>query len=343
MILALAQAPLSPETIKRLKGLGAPVAFWFVEDYRTLKYWSAVAPHYDYFFCIQKGRFLDELQKAGAPYAAYLPQAADEWTHCPLTLSAEDMAKYGADISFMGAGYPNRQKFFAGLLDTPLKIWGTEWNLATPLGARVVNANRRLAPEEYVKIFSASRINLNLHSSLTYPGVDPVGDFLNPRVFEIAACGGFQLVDEREYLPEMYDVGREIVTYRSLDDLRGKIDHYLKSPDERSAIAEAGMRRTLAEHTFTHRMARLVNTVFAREADRIERARQARRSANDVDAMMERAGDDPELAAFLERFRGQGRLSLAKVMEAIERGEGPLTRPEAIFVMIDQILTQGRS
>ncbi|HCG72679.1 MAG TPA: hypothetical protein DE038_05175, partial [Nitrospina sp.] len=40
MILALAQAPLTPEAINRLKELEIPVTFWFVEDFRTLPYWK---------------------------------------------------------------------------------------------------------------------------------------------------------------------------------------------------------------------------------------------------------------------------------------------------------------
>lgn len=30
-------------------------------------------------------------------------------------------------------------------------------------------------------------------------GVEPYGDFVNPRTFESAACGAFQLVDSRVF------------------------------------------------------------------------------------------------------------------------------------------------
>ncbi len=338
IILSIAQAPLAPENINRLKDLGVPVVFWFVEDYRTLSYWKIVAPHYDYFFCIQKGNFLNKLDRAGAPYAGYLPQAADPQVHRPYSLTDEEKAKYEAVISFMGAGYPNRRQFFPGLLDTPLKIWGTEWDLSTPIGQRVVNGNVRLEPEEYVKIFNASQINLNLHSSVTHPGVDPIGDFANPRTFEIAACGGFQIVDTRDDMPEMFEIGREIVTFSNIDDLREKIDYYLNHPGERKEIAEAGKRRVLSEHTFVHRMARMINIVAERDDRKIETARGRRRSVNDVDEIIRRA-DKPELVEFLGQFKGEGRLSLPKVMEAIAKGEGDITRPEAIFMIIDQILS----
>lgn len=340
LILALAQAPLTGPHLERLKALGVPLAFWFVEDFRTLKYWPRVAPHYDYFFCIQKGEFIERLAAAGSPFASYLPQAADPSVHRPLDLTAAEREQYGAPVSFMGAGYPNRRKFFERLLDTPLALWGTEWDLATPLGRRVRNANRRLAPEEYVKIFNATAVNLNLHSSLTSEGVDPVGDFLNPRVFEIAACGAFQLVDRRRALGEMFEEGNEIVSFGDVDELRGKLAHYLARPEERAAIAAAGRRRVLAGHTFAHRLAKMINIIAGRDDARIEAARARRRGVNDVDGMIARSGK-PELAAFLSQFAGKGNLKLAAVTESIAKGHGPLSRPEALFVIIDQLLTQG--
>jgi len=342
IIIALAQAPLRPEMITRLKKLGPPVVFWFVEDYRTISYWRSVAPCYDYFFCIQKGDFFDLLAEAGARRPGYLPVAADHFVHRPLVLDSQEMEKYGSDLSFMGAGYPNRRSFFAGLLEYPLVIWGTEWNLDSLVGHRVKNANRRLDPEEYVKIFNATSININLHSSVTHHGVDPIGDFVNPRTFEIAACGGFELVDTRTHLPEVFDIGRQIVTFSDIDDLRDKLDHYMKHPEQRARIAEAGRRRVLGEHTFVHRMARMINIVSELEEGRIESNRSRGDSINRIDSMIERT-DNAELAEFLGKFRGDGALSLARVMESIEKGEGALTRPEQIFVMLDQVLTGGRS
>ncbi len=339
IILVLAQAPLSPALVGRIKALGAPVVFWFVENYRALPYWKSVAPHYDYFFGIQKGEFLDELVKAGAPYCGYLPQAADQTIHRPLKLSPEEKEKYGSRISFMGAGYPNRRKFFASLLDLPMKLWGTEWDLSTPLGRRVQNGNRRLQPQEYIKIFNASQINLNLHSSLTSEGVDPMADFINPRTFEVAACGAFQLVDRRDDLDEMFKVGEEIIAFNDADDLREKIGFYLDHPNQREAIAKAGMKRTLKEHTFTHRMARMMAIVLGRDGQRIDQARVKARGKNNVNDMIERT-KNRELKTFLEKFRKDGKLKLGEVMSQIAKGEGELTRPEAIFVMIDQILSQ---
>ena len=104
MILSIAQAPLGPDAIKNLKLLDVPVAFWFVEDFRTLTYWKDIASSYDYFFTIQRGKFFDQLKSIGVDNFYYLPQACLPGVHRKINLSFTEMKKYSADVSFMGSG-----------------------------------------------------------------------------------------------------------------------------------------------------------------------------------------------------------------------------------------------
>jgi spore maturation protein CgeB len=75
------------------------------------------------------------------------------------------------------------------------------------------------------------------------------------RNFEIPGCGGFVLSGEVCGIEEYYTPGSEVVTFRNTRGLIEKIRHYLSHEAERAAIAEAGRRRTLAEHTYAHRFA----------------------------------------------------------------------------------------
>ena len=50
LVLALAQAPLGRQTLRRLRADGVPTAMWFVEDYALFTYWRSFAPLYDFFF-----------------------------------------------------------------------------------------------------------------------------------------------------------------------------------------------------------------------------------------------------------------------------------------------------
>ncbi len=203
MVLAMAQAPLNHQALKRLRRDGVTTAMWFVEDFRLFTYWKSFAPFYDIFAVIQKEPFLSELAEIGQPNGLYLPLAADQNFHKPLDLTSIEKRKFGSDISFMGAGYANRRVAFRELVTHDFKIWGTEWDDDHVLERLVQMKGARVSPEECVKIFNATKINLNLHSSVQAKELVTFGDFINPRTFELAACGSFQLVDKRTLLMEL--------------------------------------------------------------------------------------------------------------------------------------------
>ena len=62
-------------------------------------------------------------------------------------------------------------------------------------------------------------------------------------------------------LPEMFEAGTEILAYRSADECRDLVEYYLSHDAERQAIAGAGQRRTLREHTYYQRMQELVDII----------------------------------------------------------------------------------
>ncbi len=224
MVIGLAQSPFAVSAFERLKKMKIPVAFWYVEDFRTLPYWRTYAPLFDYFFTIQHGEFSHYLDQLNANHY-YLPQGCLPSFHKPISLCDSEKKIYGSDLSFVGAGYYNRKIFLKKLVDYDFKIWGTAWDIIPPLDVKIQQGGRWVSEEESRKIYNASQINLNLHSSSYHKGINRQGDFLNPRTYEIAAMDAFQLVDERQYLPEQFIPGVEIETFTSLEELRGKIDH----------------------------------------------------------------------------------------------------------------------
>jgi spore maturation protein CgeB len=340
LILALAQAPLTPDAIQKLKALQVPVAFWFVEDFRTLPYWKDVAASYDHFFTIQQGEAIEQLQAHGAKNVHYLPQGCFADVHRPLELTPEERKAFGADLSFMGAAYYNRRKTFPRLLDHDFKIWGTGWELESSIGQRVQNDNKRVSAEESVKIYNGAKIHLNLHSSTFHESINPEGDFVNPRTFEIPACGGFQLVDERSELHDLLRAGEEIITFSSVADLREKIAYYLTHEEERAVIAKKGRQRVLSEHTMEHRMTELLIHIFADRVESLERRLAERKDPLDI--LIEQAGENTELAEFLEPFRGTREFSLKTVMDHIAKGEGALTKTETLMLMVNQLVHEGK-
>ncbi len=336
LLFALAQAPLTERSLVKLRSAGIPTAFWFVEDFRVMNYWQRVAPVYDYFFTIQRGPFLDMLESAGARNAAYLPLAASVDTHRAIQLGRDEMDLYGSDVSFVGAGYSNRRSFFEGLIDFDFKIWGNEWDLASPLGRCIQRSGARIDTEETVKIFNATKINVNLHSSSYHSGVNPYGDFVNPRTFEIAACEGFQLVDRRSEMSELFTIGEEIVCFEDIGDLRRKIRYYLDNPEERRRIARKGCDRVRRDHTYELRMKSMLDFLFRRGYE-LPPCSHARR---DVSLLVKEAGRESALGSYLARFSSKGKVGLDDIVEDIRSGEGALSDVERIFLLMDSLRRQ---
>ena len=262
LVLCLAQAPLGRSALQRLRKNGVPTAMWFVEDFQLFTYWRAFAPYYDLFAVIQKEPFFSELARIGVSNVLYLPLAASPSFHRPLDLSADERREFGAPLSFLGAGYPNRRRAFLRFRDSGMKLWGTEWDDEPGLAPMLQRNGARISPEDAVRIFNATDINLNLHSSVNADTLVSGGDFVNPRTFEIAACGAFQLVDRRSLMPELFS-DDELAVFDSMDELAALATRFAAAPDERRAYAERGRARVLAGHTYAARMRTLLD--FAKE------------------------------------------------------------------------------
>lgn len=334
LVLAIAQAPLSLAVLQHLRKKKFLTAMWFVENYRHLTYWQQLAAGYDYWFVIQQGDCLDALKRAGAAHAHYLPMAADPTVHHPMTLSAAEQQEYGADVSFVGAGYANRRALLPQWIsqEWTMKLWGNEWDGAEALAGVLQRNGGRIDTDTCMKVFNATAVNVNLHSC-SGTGLDPQADFVNPRTFELAACGAFQLVDDRSLLPDLL-TSDEVVSFRRSDDVPRLIRTWLTDTDGRRSHAEAARRRVLREHTYRHRLQELLATVGFSQPDRIGSIlRGDRLSAG----LKKRAASVPELLPLLNRFPSGQRVELKDLAADIRtRAAGrKLAREELLVLMID--------
>ncbi len=256
-VIALAQAPISRNALARLQKMGIPTAMWFVEDHKVFTYWRAFAPLYNVFAIIQKEPFISELAAIGQKNALYLPMAALPSFHAPKELSLEEKKTYGSDISFLGAGYPNRRVAFRTLAHRDFKIWGSEWDGASMLAKLVQQNGARISAEDSVTIYNATKININLHSSIQSNELVSGGDFVNPRTFELAAIGAFQVVDRRSLMSELFNDDM-LGLFDSIEEMHEKIDYYLKNEQERAIMAKSARLHVLENHTYEHRMQSLL-------------------------------------------------------------------------------------
>lgn len=328
LVFALAQSPVDRPLLKALKGEVPLVAYWFVEDFQVLTYWQELAPEVDVFFTLQQEPFFSELKNRGVKNYACLPLAADLEAYHPLELNPKEKRRFGSALSFVGAGYYNRRQFFQGLTDFDFKVWGSEWDLNSPLGPCIQDRAARVSEEDSNKIFNASRINLNLHSSPFHAGVNPQGDYVNPRVFDLGASGAFQLVDRRSQLPEFFIPDKEVAVFTSLAEAREKISYYLAHEDERRAMAAAARERVLKEHTYARRLAGALEIIQDLHPGVLPRRRQQESAAPLLQSCF--PADHP-VQALLDALPEGAPRDLNGLVSRIKESEEPLTEPEAIL------------
>ncbi len=90
---------------------------------------------------------------------------------------------------------------------------------------------------EMPKVFCLSKINLNISLKSIRTGM-PL------RILDILGAGGFLITNYQEDLDHYYTNGRDLIMYKSIDQLPDIIDYYLSHEAERQAIAANGYGRT---------------------------------------------------------------------------------------------------
>jgi ubiquinone/menaquinone biosynthesis C-methylase UbiE len=93
-----------------------------------------------------------------------------------------------------------------------------------------------------------SKITINRHHEIAENFAN------NMRLFEATGCGALLITDYKDNLNELFEIGKEVVAYRSAEECVALIKYYQAHPDEAAAIAKAGQERTLRDHTYTIRM-----------------------------------------------------------------------------------------
>jgi len=133
----------------------------------------------------------------------------------------------------------------------PIEFWGRgsgDW----PVGSPIRTGHRGEAwGLDMLRVLAGARIALNRHGDVAE------GFANNMRLYEATGVGTLLVTDEGKNLPDLFDPGREVVTYSDADDLVEKIRYYLEHEEERAAIARAGQERTLRDHTYAVRMREL--------------------------------------------------------------------------------------
>lgn len=253
------------ETLKEIKSLTASIA-WFADDYwRFWNYSKHYSPYYTWIVTTYS-KAAEWYKKAGFDNVLLSQWACDTNFYKPIDIEKD------IDVSFVGQYKPPRAKVIKALEKAGIKVvaYGFGW------------PNGKISQEDMIKLFSRSKINLNLNvrPGLLNPKViariflkasinkiKPDFHFLDnfrtylhfpilhthARPFELAGCKAFVISGFSEDIPAAYKENEEMAFYYSIQDLIDKIRYYLAHDEERERIAKAGYERTLRDHTYQKR------------------------------------------------------------------------------------------
>ncbi len=162
--------------------------------------------------------------------------------------------------------------------------------------------------------------------------INPNGDFLNPRVYEILACGGFQLVDRRRYMEGIFEDGKDLVVFDTVDDLRKKIKYYLANEEERLSIAAHGRETVVKNHTYERRIREMMNIILMGSYDQIKSKLETRR--HNIAELLKETEGNKELHDLIMKFSDKKSLSIREMVERIKSEKGRLSKSEAMILML---------
>jgi spore maturation protein CgeB len=248
---------ITARTVKVLKSQGICTVLWIIDAPLNFQPIIDVTPYYEHIFC-QGTEAIELLNHAGIKGAHWLPVACDPSQHKPVELSPKEKKHYGNDIVFVGSYYPNRAELFEKLTDFDLGIWGPGWEkLHSDSPLRRFLRGGQSKPEMWLRIYSASKIVLAAHyqdSEKRFPVYQA-----SPRIFEALACGTFVISDNQKDVFSLFKEGEDLARFIDSDDLIEKITYYLDCPIEREEMAQQGRREVLNNHTYVHRIEKLLS------------------------------------------------------------------------------------
>jgi len=169
-----------------------------------------------------------------APQGVHIPQGFTEPTH----------ASYKYPISFLGSHKLDRETIINRLRQSqlPITVFGQGW----PQAEWVSDPNA---------IFRASQINLGL--GLATPNLTTI----KGRDFECPGVGACYLTTYNWELTNWWDVGKEILCYRNVEELVEMFAWYRNRPGDCLKIAQAAWRRSVNEHTWDKRFRKIFREI----------------------------------------------------------------------------------
>lgn len=272
VLLGLKLERIDPQALQQLRRAGVFVALWSVDcfDGRVPAWVASQLPAVDLFLTTARG-MIGRYQALTSAPVRWVVEGVHLPAFPPLRLAPEMRAAYGSEVAFVGnvlhppvrdtALARHRLRVLRRIAERHrLKVWGPQGHARTARAWRDVPAPLIPWPAynaELVKVCQASDIVLGLNT------INTVELYFSNRTFLTLASGGFHLTHYVPGLEAMFENHRHLVWFDSDDECLSLIDHYLRRPRERQAIAREGRRWTRRRYGMTRQLSRILAMIEA--------------------------------------------------------------------------------
>ena len=242
---------LMPGAVARLRRDGARVAFWFPDHVANLGRQLMLLAPYDAIF-FKEPHIVDRLRATLDLPVYYLPQACNPRWHRPIVPGGTEPY-----LVLAGGMYPSRVRLLERLIakGIPLKLYGGKFpRWLTASSAREVHAGHHVFREDKARAFRSAAGVLNTMHPAEVSGV-------NSRLFEATGCGAAVLTEFRPTVPDLYNIGSEVLAYRDFDELVDQATLLLNQVGLSARLGDAASLRAHRDHVHDLRVADILEKV----------------------------------------------------------------------------------
>ena len=241
---------LLPETVAAF-AKQSRVGIWLFDSITRMPDCIPNLPFAHQVFCYEQ-EDIALLQTQHNVNASFLPQAVDETLYYPIATAHSKTLDivFAGDIFHSAKRRQIIQQVVQRYADKRMQVWGiykpwfkNPWLWLTR-ERRDIYTNRNTSAETLNKAYNRSNIVLNIHHEQQRNGA-------NPKVYEIAASGAYQICDANPYIEQLFPNG-EVGLYHNEQELYNLIDYALTH--DMSAPAKAAHDIIVQHHTFTQRI-----------------------------------------------------------------------------------------
>jgi spore maturation protein CgeB len=252
IVLVLEGSQLPPELVAELKREGGALwVNWVCDERRTQGSISALSAAYDVVF-VAGSAVAEAGETIGLPPIRYLPPGCDPSVHRPM----RSRDQFRANVVFAGTATPHRERLLSDLVEFGLAVWGPGWRKTR---LRDYCRGELLDHGDYIRAYAGASVAVNVQCSGESDGADPG---CNRRLFELAAIGVPQVVEDRPDIHRHFREGSEVLVARSAADFKVLLAEALQDRAWSEQVAAGARQRALTEHTYMHRLATLLSQVL---------------------------------------------------------------------------------